>query len=184
MKFRGESSHSVHVGVMRDNRSLKELQETIHAVVLTLDSDLLVRLVDHDIGKSDWFSITLWSTPLPSETLWVNLGRRHKITRRIKFTMVSQRTSCCNLLSRRCYGSSAVFKSFQRGSCPYIPPSNTLMLGTNGLLQRIPTGSRLRLLRCARNSILSPNRSQSCFNYSYPTNPPICDSSLHLKLVA
>ena len=103
-----------------------------------------------------------------------------------KFTLVerSQKTSCCSLLIRRCYGSSAVFDSVQRGPCPYIPPSNALMLGTNDLLQRTPTGSRLRLLRCARNFILSPNRSQSCSNYFYPTSPQICDSSLHLKLVA
>ena len=64
------------------------------------------------------------------------------------------------------------------------PPSNIRMLGTNDLLQRIPTGSRLRLLPCAQIIILFPNRSQSSFNYSYPTSRRICDNSLPLKLVA
>lgn len=65
-----------------------------------------------------------------------------------------------------------------------FPPSTIRMLSTNDLLQRIPTGSRLRLLLCAQITILSPNRSQSSFNYSYPNSRQICDSSLHLKLVA
>ena len=58
---------------MRDDRSLREPQWTIPAVVLALDSDLLIRLVDHkelDLHAS-------------SQTLWVNLGHRHKITRSI-----------------------------------------------------------------------------------------------------
>lgn len=64
------------------------------------------------------------------------------------------------------------------------PPSNFMMPNVNGLFQRIPTGSRLRLLLCARISILCLNHSQSSFNYSYPTSHPISDNSLHHKLVA
>ena len=144
-----------------------------------------MRLVDHNIREFDWFcdmehTCTL-SNSMGEPRAWAQNYAKHK------FTLVerSQKTSCCSLLLlRRCYGSSAVFESVQRSSCPYIAPSNTLMLGTNDLLQRTPTGSRLRLLRCARNFTLSPNRSQSCFNYFYPTSPQIYDSWLHLKLVA
>ena len=65
-----------------------------------------------------------------------------------------------------------------------FPPQYVMMPSTNDLLQRIPTGSRLRLLPCARITTLFPNRSQSSFNYYYPTSRQICDSSLHLKLAA
>ena len=73
---------------------------------------------------------------------------------------------------------------FKEALARIFPPQNILMLGTDDLLQRTPTGSRLRLLHCARNFILSPNRSQFCFNYSCPISPQICVSSLHPKLVA
>ena len=111
---------------------------------------------------------------------WAQNYAKHKIT----LVEESQNTSRWSLFTERRYGCSEVSESLQRGPCPYIPPSKFMTPYTNDFFQRIPTGSRLRRLLYAQITMLSPNRSQSSFSYSYLTSRPTCDNLLHLKLVA